>query len=95
MSTITLELPDELASFLADMDPERRLRFAVVAFERQRKEESAAEVRSIRLSAATWTLIEEGLDDIEAGRTTPFDKEAELRRGIALMEQWRQEQGAA
>lgn len=88
MSTLTLEVPDDLAELLAK--PESRAEaFALL---RAHFGTSTGEAAPLRVDAATWALIEEGLDDVAAGRTKPFDKEADLRHMEELKKQLRREQ---
>ena len=89
--TLTLKLPEELAARLAATLPEaERDRFALAAIEdalaaRQRESEARleqtllADFDSERDAAACRAIVEQGLDDVDAGRDLVAFDEAQRR----------------
>lgn len=74
MSTITLEVPDELAAFLTAMDPETRNRFAVAALERQR------EVGDDEIDPEMVADLEIAIQEAETDPGMPLDDAFDLIR---------------
>jgi len=71
MTTFTLDLPDELAERLAELPKAEVNAFAANMLTQLVQ---ADDDLDLELDADTIAAIEEGLDDVEAGRTIPFEQ---------------------
>lgn len=80
MTPFTLDLPDELAARLAELPKSEVNRFAVIALtdlvngtSHIHEDDPALDVYP-ELDDETIAAIEEALNDVEAGRTIPFEQ---------------------
>ena len=80
MSTITLELPDDIAARLTTPEGMARAQAAVMdAFARDDSETA--------LTTEEWVLVDEALEQVEAGKVKPHDKVAIMARAEELLKE--------
>ncbi len=79
MSTITLELPDDIAARLTTPEGMALAQAAIIA-------EFAHDTGSeTTFTAEEWALVDEALEQVEAGKVKPHDKAAIMARAEELL----------
>lgn len=81
MSTITLELPDDIAARLTTPEGMARAQAAVLAAFAHNEDAETT------LTAEEWALVDEALDQVEAGKVKPHDKAAIMARAEELLKE--------